>query len=276
MYPLLAQPGSTAWTDAVVGAEKDLTTSGCSVLRGFVSAPFREKLRRECAALTDRAYYGEQIVNVYNTAADPSLPDWHPARRTTVRGNAFVAWDDIPAEAMIHRLYVSQVFQRFLAECFGLPAVHPLADPLAGLTVSVVRPGREHPWHFDTNEFAVSMITQEPDEGGIFEYCPDIRSPDAENFPDVAAVLDGGGDRVRALALAPGDLQLFHGRYSLHRVSTVRGNTPRHSAIFAYSDRPGVVGAPERTRQLFGRLTPAHAGTAVRADTLLDLNALLN
>jgi hypothetical protein len=210
-------------------------------------------------------------VNVYNTASVPDLPDGHPARRTTVRGNAFVAWDDIPADAMIHKLYVSEVFHRFLADCFGLPAVYPLADPLAGLTVNVVLPGREHPWHFDTNEFAVSMVTQEPEEGGIFEYCPNIRSKDAENFADVAAVLDGDdAGRVRALTLDPGDLQLFHGRYSMHRVTTVQGQAARHSAIFAFTDQPGVVGSPERTRQLFGRLTHAHDGATVRTDELLD------
>lgn len=269
-YPL-TEPGGAAWTDAAAAARRDLRASGCSVLRGFVPAPFRGKLRGECAGLTDRAYYGEQIVNVYNTAPDPSLPDWHPVRRTTVRGNAFVAWDDIPAEAIIHRLYVSEVFRRFLADCFELEAVYPLADPLAGLTVNVVRPGREHPWHFDTNEFAVSMVTQEPTDGGIFEYCPGIRSKDAENFGAVAAVLDGRGTGLaRALTLAPGDLQLFHGRYSLHRVSEVRGQTARHSAIFAYTDRPGVVGTPERTRQLFGRLTSAHTAATVRTDELLD------
>jgi hypothetical protein len=43
--------------------------------------------------------------------------------------------------------------------------------------------------------------------------------------------------------------------------------------IFAYSARPGVVGSPSRTRQLFGRLLPEHdkaAGQPIRVDRLLD------
>jgi hypothetical protein len=81
----------------------------------------------------------------------------------------------------------------------------------------------------------------------------------------VDAVLRGEGEHlIRRLPLRPGDLQLFHGRYSLHRVSSVRGGTARHSAIFAYAGRPGVIGSPERTRQLFGRLTPAHETTPAR------------
>jgi len=271
-YPLTA-PDGAGWRRAVQAVRTELADGGCSVLPGFVPAGPREALRTECAGLAGQAHYDEERVNVYNTAPDPRLPDDHPARRTTLRGNAFVPRDRIPAGALIQRLYTGPPFQRFLAACLGLPAVHPLADPLAGLCVNIVVPGKEHPWHFDTNEFAVSMITQEPEAGGVFEYCPDIRSPGAENFADVAAVLDGaGGDRVRRLRLHPGDLHLFHGRYAMHRVVTVRGTRARHSAIFAYSDRPGVVGTRERTRQLIGRLTPAHRSDdgAGRSDALLD------
>ena len=48
------------------------------------------------------------------------------------------------------------------------------------------------------------------------------------------------------------------------------GKIARHSAIFAYSERPGVIGSPERTRQLFGRVLPEHLATTVRGDELLD------
>jgi hypothetical protein len=69
---------------------------------------------------------------------------------------------------------------------------------------------------------------------------------------------------IHRLALRPGDLQLFAGRYSLHRVTAVGGLAERHSAIFAYSERPGVVGKAARTRQLCGRVTPAHESSARR------------
>jgi hypothetical protein len=269
-YPL-TDPGSPAWDRVVAAARRDLSETGCCMLRDFVLPGAREALRAECASLAGKAYYGEQVVNVYNTAPDPVLPADHPARQTMLRGNAFVARDDIPADFIIHRLYDSGEFRRFLADCFAIPELYPLADPLAGLTVNIVRPGMEHPWHFDTNEFAVSMVTQEPAAGGVFQYCPNIRSAGAENFADVAAVLRGDGDHlVRGLTLRPGDLQLFHGRYSLHRVATVRGATARHSAIFAYTRKPGVVGSMQRSHQLFGRAAPEHAMATDRPDDLLD------
>ena len=73
------------------------------------------------------------------------------------------------------------------------------------------------------------------------------------------------------LHLRPGDLQLFKGRYSLHRVAPLYGPTPRYVAIFSYVEEPDMVGAPERTRQLYGRVLPVHLERAgLRADDFMD------
>jgi hypothetical protein len=272
-YPL-GEPGGAGWNVVVSRVRDELANSGCCVLPDFIPGALRETLRAECAAIAPDAHYDVETVNAYNIDVGTPLPDGHPGRITVERGNAFVARDRIPAGHIVHRLYRDPHFQRFVAACFGLPRVHELGDPLSGLCLNVVEPGMEHPWHFDTNEFTVSLLTQESRDGGVFEYCPNIRSAEDENFGDVRAVLTGNGDRlVRRLALRPGDLQLFKGRYSLHRVSEVRGDTARHTAILAYSERPGVVGSVARTRQLFGRVLPEHLaaeGRAVRVDALLD------
>ncbi|HEV7651655.1 MAG TPA: arpA protein [Actinophytocola sp.] len=270
-YPL-ADPGSPEWRAVVAGTRAELDTLGCCVLPDFVRPGLRTDLERECAQIAPIAYTKTERVNAYNIAFDTPLPEGHPGRVVMERGNAFVARDQIPSDAIVQQLYTSPLFQRFVADCFALPELHELADPLSGLTLNVIATGRAHPWHFDTNEFTVSMLTQPADDGGLFEYCPNIRSAEAENLTDVAAVLAGRGEHlVRRLELRPGDLQLFRGRFSLHRVSTVRGERARHTAIFAYSRRPGVIGSAERTRQLFGRVLPEHtAAAAVRGDQLLD------
>ncbi|MFD4903260.1 arpA protein [Streptomyces sp. NPDC058411] len=272
-YPL-SDPGHAETRAVVARARRELAEVGCTVLPDFIRPSLQEVLRQECAALAPDAYFDVETVNVYNIDVDADLPDDHPGRRTFERGNAFVARDRIPSDTLIGRLYAHESFQRFVADCFGLPRLYELADPLSGLVLNVVRPGMEHPWHFDTNEYTVSMLTQEARDGGSFEYCPNIRSAEDERFDDVRGVLDGtGARRPERLPLRPGDLQLFKGRYSLHRVSPVRGDRARHSAIFAYSERPGVIGSVSRTRQLFGRVLPEHLaaeGRAVRGDQLLD------
>jgi hypothetical protein len=273
-YPL-TEPGSAAWHDLVATVRHDLGRDGCSVLADFVRPDRHDDLRREGAAVASGAHYEVEVVNAYNIDPTTPLPDDHPGRVRMERGNAFVARDRIPPDALVQRLYTDELFQRFVAACFGLEAVHPLADPLAGLCLNVIPPGQAHPWHFDTNEFAVSLLTQPADDGGVFEYCPGIRSAADENLAGVRGVLDGRrADLVHRLVLRPGDLQLFTGRYSLHRVTEVGGATARHTAIFAYTERPGVMGSVERTRQLFGRVLPEHlaavGGRAVRGDRLLD------
>ncbi|WP_232376111.1 HalD/BesD family halogenase [Amycolatopsis aidingensis] len=272
-YPL-GHPGGPAWTEVVATVHRELRDVGCSVLPDFIRPELQDELRRECAGIAPLAHDEMEVVNAYNIATDTQLPADHPGRTTMERGNAFVAQDHIPRHFLIQRLYRSVEFQRFIAACFELPQIHELADPLSKLCLNVITPGLSHPWHFDTNEFTVSLLTQEPEQGGVFEYCPNIRSAREENFAGVRAVLDGHGEQaVRRLTLRPGDLQLFKGRYSLHRVTPVRGETARHSAILAYSERPGVVGSVARTRQLFGRVLPEHLAAerrAVRGDQLLD------
>jgi hypothetical protein len=258
-YPL-SEVASARGQTVVSRARHELSTLGCTVLPDFIRPSLRDVLRQECSAIAPRAHHDVETVNVYNIAVDSALSENHPGRKTFERGNAFVARDRIPTDSLIGRLYSDTVFRHFIARCFELPELHELADPLSGLVLNVIAPGMEHPWHFDTNEFTVSMLTQQAQDGGVFEYCPNIRTAQDENFDDVRDVLEGRGERLtRRLPLQPGDLQLFKGRYSLHRVSPVRGEVARHSV--------------ERTRQLFGRVLPEHLaaeGRAVRGDRLLD------
>lgn len=269
-YPL-DEPADPRRRSVVDRARAELRADGATVLRDVIRAERRDELRAQGVDVAPHAHQHVADVTVYNTDPDADLPPEHPAAIVLQRRNAFVPRDHIPADHLIQRLYTSAPFRSLLADCVELDEIHELADPFAGLCLNVVAPGDHHPWHFDTNEIAVSLLTQAPDDGGAFEYCPGIRSVDDEHPAAVRAVLDGADDRVRRLTLRPGDLQIFRGRFSLHRVTTVHGRTARHSAIFAYSTRPGVVGSPTRTRQLFGRVAPEHeTEPRRRADALRD------
>ncbi|MFY8158926.1 MAG: hypothetical protein ACOVLJ_05760, partial [Ilumatobacteraceae bacterium] len=87
----------------------------------------------------------------------------------------------------------------------------------------------------------------------------------------VGKVLDGDQSLIHTLHLEPGDLQIFKGRYSLHRVTPLSGPTMRYVAIFSFTEMEGVVGSPERTKQLYGRVLPIHLERAgMRGDALVD------
>lgn len=64
---------------------------------------------------------------------------------------------------------------------------------------------------------------------------------------------------------------IFKGRYSLHRVTPLTGPRARHVAIFSYVEEPAMVGNPELTQQLYGRVLPVRLERArLRADALVD------
>ena len=190
------------------------------------------------------------------------------------RSSGFIPGDAWEPDSTTSTLFKAPEVAGFIADCLEVPALHCYDDPLAGLTANICDPGQQFTWHFDTNDFAVTVLVQPADRGGLFEYVPQIRSADDEGFDAIAEVLVGGRDGVRTLDLRPGDLQIFQGRHSLHRVTRVgAGSRPRHAAIFAYTLEPGVIGRVARTRQLFGRVLPAHEEAErqrVRSDTLLD------
>ncbi|RTR02951.1 HalD/BesD family halogenase [Halomonas nitroreducens] len=273
-YPL-DRPDDPTLLAAIEEARADLDREGCAVLRGFLREDRLTQMREECQELASKSFYNTREVNAYFTADDPALPEGDPRRLFMTRTSGFVTRDMITADRIMQRLYVSPAMKSLVARCLGEDQVYEYADPYAGLVLNVLPEGTEQPWHYDTNEFIVTMMTQAPEEGGVFEYCPDIRTPQDENYAGVGAVIrDEDRDRVRRLNLRPGDLQLFKGRFSLHRVTRVEGATPRLTAIFAYSQSPGVVGRLERTRQLYGRVSELHIQAeqdrAERADGLLD------
>jgi hypothetical protein len=162
-------------------------------------------------------------------------------------------------------------FAPFIQQALGEERFFPYADPLADVIVNLAEQGNGFPWHFDTNNYTVTLAIQNAEQGGDFEYSPHLRSQADENYAGVQAVLDGDPNLIRALRLEPGDLQIFKGRYSLHRVTPLNGQLPRYVAIFSFVEEPGMVGSPERARQLYGRVLPIHLERAgLRADTLID------
>lgn len=258
----------------VASVRQQLETSGCALLRDFIEPHALHEMQHLARDLACRAHFNHIRTNPYSCNDDPSLPIDHPRRTFMERTNGFVAGDLISAGAAIRLLYHNVQFQRFIAACVGAPALCEYADPLAGLVINVLRPGCQHPWHFDNNDFIVTLMTQPAAKGGIFEYCPGIRSANNENYAAVAAVLGGDDREVRRLNIRPGDLQIFHGRNALHRVTTVEGQQERYTIILAYANRPDLIADADRTERLFGRVSPAHVKAAGEARFVKAVNSM--
>jgi hypothetical protein len=256
-YPITSLEGAQG-RELVEECRRQLAVDGCIVLKRFVPEEALERLERETVRLSPEAHYNQNETNPYNSDGDASLPPTHPKNRFGDRTNGFVAGDRIDDSTIIRQIYKSPEFQRFISTVVGMDEIHEYADPLAALVINVLREGCQHPWHYDTNEFIVTMMTKQAKGGGRFEYSPGIRSPEGENFDEVERVIDGDRSTIKSLDLQPGDLQIFFGRYSLHRVTPVEGDRERHTVIFAYAKEPGFIGRPERAKRIFGRMAPIH------------------
>ena len=267
-YPIRADgPERVALLETV---RADLERDGCAVLKGFLTADGVAALTAEAESVSEQGYRSFNRTNAYFTKDDPDLPADHPKRQFFDRSNAFIPADNFSPDGALRQIHDFEGFDAFIQACLQEENFYRYADPLADVIVNMAEEGEGFPWHFDTNNFTVTLAIQNAESGGAFEYAPAIRA-ETENFDEVGRVLRGQSDRVKVLELEPGDLQLFRGRYSLHRVAPLKGQRRRYVAIFSYVEEPNMVGAPERTEQLYGRTLPIHHERAgQRIDVLMD------
>ncbi|WP_264213201.1 HalD/BesD family halogenase [Leisingera thetidis] len=271
-YPI-DRPGSKAYARLLADLQRDLQADGCAVLPGFVHQDGIARLAAEADAVADNGHRSFSRTNAYFSQDDSTLPQTHPVRRFYDRSNAFIPADNFGAGSPLRAIYEFAGFMPFIREALGEPEdrFFRYDDPLADVIINMVEEGQGFPWHFDTNNYTVTLAIQNGEAGGGFEYAPMLRTPCDENYDGVARVLAGGSPLVRRLMLQPGDLQIFRGRYSLHRVAPVEGARRRYVGIFSFVEKAGMCGGVERTRQLYGRVLPCHyEREGLRADALRD------
>ena len=251
-----------------------LERDGCAVIPDFLSPLGLSRLLTEAEERRNRAYFSANTkTNVYFSSDDPSLAEDHPRRIFLERTNGFITSDCYDDSTASRTLYHWPVLMDFIQDCLGKDRLYIYEDPVSNMIVNVLTPGSQFNWHFDTNEFTITMLLKSAVSGGHFEYAPNLRNAEDECYEDVRAVLSGDTRQVTRLNLAPGDLQLFLGRFSLHRVTKNTGPSDRLLLIMSFAEKPGMIGSVERTRELYGKVTDAHLeaqAQRVRADSLMD------
>jgi hypothetical protein len=249
----------------------ELADDGCAVIRDFFSREGLSALLSEASERKSQTYYSpSKRCNVYLNDGDPSLPLDHPLNIFMPRTNGFITADLFGEETAAYRLYHWEPLKLFLAECLGKQELYLYEDPVSNMIVNVGRPGQQFNWHFDTNEFTITMLLQPASSGAHFEYVPGLRSAHDECYDEVKQVIDGERKQVKRLQLNAGDLQFFLGRFSLHQVTENTGDNDRLLLIMSFSERPGMVGSMARVKGLYGKVTEAHSTNKVRADNLVD------
>jgi hypothetical protein len=240
------------WSFVDTGREQLRATGACEIPK-FVRPEALDAFVDDARRLAPLAHPSGGLGTVYLGFPDESFPPDHPRQWLGEYAVGAVAYDLFPADSPIRRLYECPELLRFVAAILGRDEIFRYADPLGALNLAVMGDGDQLQWHFDQTDFVVSLALQDADEGGDFEVAPQIRSADDERYDDVARVLAGTTDRVVTLPMTPGTLLVFAGRHSLHRVSPIRGTTPRLVALFGYDTQPGTMSSELLKAVRYGR-----------------------
>lgn len=250
----------------IVEINSALAQDGSCTLPGFVRESVIAEMAAEANSLRRLAYAGPTNVSPYffnyDLAGDAELDEGHPLKRRGKRNLAQVATDLIPQQHLLSKLYYSTVLTDFLSTLLQRP-VYRNQDKYQSLNISIMQDGGCQQWHFDSGPMVTTLLLQAPESGGVFEYVPEIRSDENENFDEVRKVLDGDLSRAKQNKLEAGSLSLFRGHYSMHRVTEVQGGRDRIQAILGFSTKPDLHGNLESSILHYGPRVAALEGVAL-------------
>jgi len=232
-----------------------LESSGCVLLKGFLKPEAVQNVCQEALSNQHLAYYCLQEHNVYLTPRDEKYPLEHTRNRSVSSSKGCITDDQVPRESPLRTLYDSPEFKDFLCAVLDEDAMHEYADSLSSINIHYASEGQELGWHFDNSSFAITLLLQNPEKGGDFQYVRSLRyTADGEvNFDGVREVLDGKRN-VQDLEIEPGTLVLFRGGESIHRVTPVLGERTRMLAVLAYNSQPDIALSESARMTFYGRL----------------------
>jgi len=262
-YPL--DKGVEAMADIIDACRSQLDRDQYCSLPGFFPAEAVETAARLAESLLDRANAAESKRNCYlQRQGTDGLPADHPRNVMNPARYRMIAADVFPETAYIKALYNWEPFQQMVAAIVGEDKLYPSEDVLQPVNVICYGEGDQSAWHYDsTNAFTMTLMLQGAEEGGLFELAPNTRNgPEDEDIDYMKEVLSGDRTRVKTVSRSAGELTIFRGCNSLHRVSPVSGDRMRLMAVFVYESEPGIIGDPEVNMTVYGRTGLEGSGAA--------------
>lgn len=254
LYPL--DKGPEALADLIADCQVRLDRDQYCSLPSFIREDAVEATAREAEALLPLAHPAASERNCYlQRQGNPDLPSDHPRNIMNPARYRMIAADRFAESSALKRLYQWSPFRDMVAAIVGEAQLFPSEDPLQPVNVICYGQGDQSAWHYDsTNAFTMTLMLQAAETGGDFELAPNTRAGEgAEDIAYMQAVLKGDSPRIKKVSRNPGELTIFRGCNSLHRVSPVAGDRLRMMAVFVYESAPGIIGDPEVNLTVYGR-----------------------
>lgn len=234
---------------------EELKANGACSLPGFIRPEAVASMVSLAKELREEAWTSSRPHTVYFEPVDETVAAEHPRARQVRSVKHGIAYDYIPEDAPLRRLYESDDLTRFIAAVLQKPVLYRSADTLDALQITTMGDGDELGWHFDRSEFSITVMYQEAEEGGEFYYHPGLRSDDDPNYAGVQRALEGDPTGQLLLANAPGTLAFFHGHNALHHVTPVKGATPRINSVLTYGERDDMKLNELTSKLFYGRVS---------------------
>ena len=198
------------------------------------------RMAKELDGLSHLSCRFDQMRNAYTYGFDaPGRSAGHPHNRLHRCAYNQVLNYQIPNDSLLRQIYYWQPLTEFLRILCGYETFFRSDCPHLALTAKIAGEGDTDGWHFDSNDVVFSLLLQAPEAGGVFEYAPYIRSETDENYDAVAKLLEDPDAIALRPEIAPGNLTVFKGDLSMHRVKEVQGVRKRIVALFSYDRNPG-------------------------------------
>ena len=265
-YPIDKDLNSPSYMALIEKCRAAMDDLGSCSLPGFIKAEVIAQMTAEVAELPAHnrlevsSFLRHGQKNGCASADDDAvLASDHPLNRKFVQDIHAVAADIIPRTSLIQQVYDSNMVTAFIAAVLGIDKLYHMADEFQSLNIMRIHDGGNRCWHFDGSDYVVTLMMQQADTGGEFEYarnvwpegCPATSRPPEQTFDTLKRVLDGQYPTVLS-KVAPGTINLFRGNRSLHRVRTAFGPKKRIVAVLSYDRQPGVVGTQDKNIALYG------------------------
>ena len=224
-------------------------------LNNFLLPDSLKKIQNESQILHSKAYYCSQNHTVLLTKKDHKMGNLDPCNIEVISDKGCVPHDLIPKSSDLNTLYQSKHFKFFLKNVFGIKKIFPYNDKLSSINYNYYEKKQQLGWHFDNASFAITLMIQSPESGGIFQYINKGRDYE-NNFIDkdlIGKVLKNNYP-VNELSVEPGTLVLFYGRNYLHRVTPVKSEKSRILVTLNYNLEEGVELSKNARLTFFGRI----------------------
>ena len=251
-YPI-DRPGSESYLALVKRCQDALVDKGMFNLDGLLRADACQKAVSEInPVMQGNSFTHRREHNIYFLKNLPDLKPDHPALRTVETINHTVCADQI-LDSIVVKVYEYKPLIQFIADVMQKQQLFTMPDPLARVNVMAYRDGEALNWHFDRSEFTTTLLLQNADAGGLFEYRSNLRTDSSPNYDGVARLLDNADPNKQTIRAGAGTLNVFRGKNTAHRVTPIKGDKERIVTVFSYYEQPDRFFSDEELLGFFGR-----------------------